>query len=236
MAFFFKQKPPVCSVVVAAAGASQRMSGDDKQFVEIHGKPLLAYTLEAFEKSAFVNEIIIAARQDMLMRVCEICEQYNISKAVQILSGGETRLDSVMNGVFAVSKKAKLIAVHDGARPCVTAEIIANAVKTAKRFHAAAPAVPISSTVKRAERGIVQETVDRKNLFEIQTPQVFTAELIKGALTNAKNKSLEITDDCMAVELMGGTVHLTEGSRSNIKITKMEDVLIAKALLGDRNL
>ena len=231
MAFFFKPKPPVCSVVIAAAGSSQRMDGDDKQFVEIHGKPVLAHTLTVFEKSALVNEIIVVVREDMLTRACEICEQYNITKAVQIISGGETRLDSVMNGVFAVSKRAKLIAIHDGARPCVTDEIIEQAAKTAKKFHAAAPAVPVSSTVKRAERGIVKETVDRKNLFEIQTPQVFTAELIKGALTNAKNKSFEITDDCMAVELIGGTVHLTKGLRSNIKITTSEDILVAGALL-----
>ena len=217
--------------MIAAAGSSQRM-GKDKQFVEIHGKPVLAHTLLAFQNCPLVREIIVVTQEDKLARVGEICAEYKITKTAKIVPGGPTRLESVMNGVFAATKKSKLIAIHDGARPCVTQRVIERTIEAAAKHHAAAPAVPVSSTIKRAQRGMVLETVDRENLFEVQTPQIFTAAIIKGALTSAKKKSLEITDDCMAAELMGVTVHLTEGSRSNIKLTTREDIAIAAAILG----
>jgi len=208
------------------------MGGEDKQFYPINHKPVLAYSLETFENCAAIGEIVVVAREDCLERVEKICAEYGIGKITKIVTGGEARIDSVMNGVFAVTGKHRLIAIHDGARPCITTEIIETAINAvAKSIHAAAPAVPVSSTIKKANRGIVIETVDRDNLFEIQTPQVFTAEIIKGALTNAKNKAIVITDDCMAVEQLGVPVWLTEGSRNNIKITTREDIIIAEAIL-----
>ena len=237
MAFFSTLKKmrsgkiPSCSAVIAAGGCSQRMNGEDKLFAEIHGAPVLAHTLTAFQNCGYIDEIVIVTRGECIQSVSEICKRFGISKASKVIVGGATRLESVMNGLFAVSKKAELVAIHDGARPCVRQDVIRQAVETAAKYHAAAPAVPVSSTIKKAQRGIVINTVDRDDLFEIQTPQVFTADLIKAALTNANNKSIDITDDCKAVELLGASVHMTEGTQSNIKITTPEDLVIAEAVL-----
>ena len=225
---------PQCSAVIAAAGLSQRMGGEDKLFVEIGGAPVLAHTLSAFQACEYIDEIIVVSHMDRIQLVCDICKRYDIAKASKIMVGGPTRRESVLNGVMAVSKKARLIAIHDGARPCADTAVIKRAIDTAAKYHAAAPAVAVSSTIKTAKGDIVTGTVDRSNLFEIQTPQVFTSDLIKAALKNAITKAVNITDDCMAVELIGAPVHLTEGSRSNIKITTREDLIMAEAILAMR--
>ena len=230
-----KSKPPFCSVVVAAAGFSKRMDGEDKLFVDIAGTPALVHSLIAFQNSGLVSEIVVVARADSFEHIGALCKQYRIDKATKIMAGGSSRLESVMNGVLAVSNKARIIAIHDGARPCVDSGIIEQAISSASKYHAVAPAIPVSSTIKRAEDGTVMETVDRNGLFEIQTPQVFTAEIIKAALTNAINKSIEVTDDCMAAEIIGAKIHITDGSRSNIKLTTREDIAIAEAILKARN-
>ena len=229
-------KIPPCTAVIVAAGRSKRMGGEDKLFIEIHGVPVLAYSLNAFQYCGYVNEIIIVTREDCLENVSQICKGFGIDKASKVIIGGNTRLLSVMNGVFAAHDKAKLIAIHDGARPCIESVVIDRAIESAAKNHAVAPAIPVSSTIKRANGNIVVDTIDRSDLFEIQTPQVFDAGLIKAALTNAVKKSIEITDDCMAVELIGAPVHITEGSRNNIKLTTGEDINIAAAILmGIRN-
>ena len=226
-----KIKPPFCSVVIVAAGSSRRMDGEDKLFAEILGVPVLAHTLAAFQICEGIGEIIVVVRKEALERVSRICMEHGITKASSIIVGGQTRLLSVINGVFAVSKKAKLIAIHDGARPCVSQEVIIRTLQAAAKYHAAAPAVPVGFTVKKVRDHSIIETVDRGELFEVQTPQIFDANLIKAALTNAVNKSIEVTDDCMAVEAIGASVHVSEGSRHNIKLTTSEDIVIAEAIL-----
>ena len=228
------KKTAFCSAVIVAAGASQRMGAEDKLFVEICGAPVLAHTLMAFQEAEGVGEIIVVAREGCLERVGDICRAYGIAKAGKVIVGGETRLDSAYNGALAASGKAQLIAIHDGARPCVSAAEIETALSAAARYHAAAPCLAVSSTIKRAKGGSISETVDREGLYEIQTPQVFAAEIIKAALTNARKKAIAVTDDCQAAELIGVPVHVTEGSRSNIKITTREDLIFAEAILRSR--
>jgi 2-C-methyl-D-erythritol 4-phosphate cytidylyltransferase len=228
------EETPFCSAVIAAAGASRRIDAGDKMFLQIQGAPVLAHTLSAFENCSCISEIIVVAREGMFELVSEICLQHGISKVTKIMFGGKTRLESVSNGVYAVSKKAKLVAVHDGARPCVDGAIIDRTVAAAAKYHAAAAGIPASSTYKRVKGGVITETVDREDLFEIQTPQVFTADLIKAALTNAIDKSLNVTDDCMAAEIIGVPIHITEGSRNNIKLTTNEDIILAEAILRDK--
>ena len=229
---------PRCSAVIAAAGSSTRMDGEDKLFAELCGVPVLAHTLRAFQESPPVDEIIVVVRGEMLERAAELCRTYGIDKAGTVIAGGESRISSVYNGVLAASDKAGLIAIHDGARPCVDLRVIEDAIKAAAKLHAATPAVPLSSTVKRVSNGVVTETVSRGDLYEIQTPQVFDADLIKAALTKAlkigsePGAAMEFTDDCMAVESIGFPVHITEGSRNNIKLTTREDMAIAEAFLG----
>ena len=225
-------KTPQCSAVIAAAGDSKRMNGRDKLFIEILGRPVIAHTLAVFQSCRLIDEIIIVSREDHIVSIGDICSRFNITKATKVILGGSTRLLSVLNGVYAVSKDAGLIAIHDGARPCVDAGTIERAIEAGAKSHASAPAVPVSSTIKKVERGYIVETVPRDKLFEIQTPQVFAADLIKAALTNAYSKSIDVTDDCEAVELIGAPVRVIDGSHSNIKLTTNEDIIIAEAILG----
>lgn len=224
-------KPQLCTAVIAAAGSSIRMGGEDKLFVCLNGAPALVHTIAAFQKCSFIHEIIVVTRQDKLEYVSGLCSLYGATKVSKVVTGGQSRLESVLSGLLAVSENSALVAVHDGARPCVTENVIKDAVTAAGSYYAVAPAVMVSSTMKRASNGNVIETVDRENLFEIQTPQVFDKDLIKAALTNAQNRSLEITDDCMAVELLGFPVHLSDGSKNNIKLTTGEDLAVAEAIL-----
>jgi len=225
-------KPPTCSAVIVAAGLSSRCKGEDKLFHLINDKPVLAYTIEAFENSALINEIIIVTREDKFEQIGALCKRGGYHKTTKIMGGGLTRADSVVNGIFAVSNKAKLIAIHDGARPCIDTKLIDNTILAAAKFQAAAPAVKISPTIKRVQGGVITETVDRESLYEIQTPQIFRAEIIKAALTNAVKKSIPVTDDCQAAEIIGALVHIVEGSHNNIKITNPEDLAFAKAILS----
>lgn len=229
-----KKTAPACSVVVAAAGLSARMEGIDKLFLEIGGKPVLVHTLTALGKCREFREIIVVARESEIERIARLCRTYDLRGIVKIVAGGQTRLESVYNGVNQVSPDSRLIAVHDGARPFVTEQVVSAAVEAALKYSAAAPAVPVTSTIKLARSGIVEKTIDRNNLYEIQTPQVFAAELLKGALQNAVDKSLYITDDCMAVEAIGCRVKLTEGSRENLKLTTAHDIIFAEAIAGMR--
>ena len=227
-------KIPFCSAVVTAAGKSSRMDGEDKLFAKICGDPVLAYTLAIFQECEYVNEIIIVVREDCIEVVSDICSEYRIDKAAKIVIGCLTRLDSVVNGVYAISEKAELAAIHDGARPCTDQSIVNRTIEAAAKRHAAAPAVPVTSTLKRVSKGMISDTIDRAELYEVQTPQVFTSDLIKAALTNAVVKSIDVTDDCRAAELIGATVYITEGSHSNIKLTTSADLYIAEAIIKSR--
>ena len=153
-----------------------------------------------------------------------------------VVPGGCDRMQSVMNGLREASDKTQLVAVHDGARPLVSDTIIANTISKAAKFGAAAPAIPVKDTIKVSTTGAVEATPDRKTLFAVQTPQVFDYALLCGALENAKNKKLSITDDCSAVEALGMPVQLTDGSEEKLKITTPIDLAFAEAILkGRRN-
>ncbi len=219
-----------CAAVVPAAGSSSRMKGTDKLFYEIRGVPVLARTLLKLQFCEYIDEIVIATREEMLGRVAELCEEYKIEKVTKIVKGGESRLHSVLSGVRAVDKANKYVAVHDAARPFVTDEVIKKAIDAAVKTGAAAPAVPVKDTVKRAKDNIVIETPNRDELFAIQTPQVFDKELLLGALGNAVENKIPVTDDCSAVEAVGMSVYLTEGDYNNIKITTPDDFEFATAL------
>lgn len=200
---------------------------------EINGKPVIAYAIEAFEKSRFINEIVIVTHEDKIGIMSRICIKYGFNKVSVIIKGGSTRLESVINGIFASSKKSTLIAIHDGARPCIDVKTLEETIQKASLYNAAAPGISITSTIKKAADGKIEETIDRDCLYEIQTPQIFRSELIKAALINARNKAIEITDDCMAVEILGANVYIVEGSRRNIKITEPEDLELVKSYLNE---
>ncbi|MGE4485069.1 MAG: 2-C-methyl-D-erythritol 4-phosphate cytidylyltransferase [Oscillospiraceae bacterium] len=223
-----------CAAVVAAGGASIRMSGGNKLFAAVGGIPILAMTLCALQDSEYIDDIIVVVRGEDAEQAGRLCCDYNISKLFRIVSGGETRTSSVYNGVMAVPRETELIAIHDGCRPFVTNTIIGETVLIAAKYGAAAPGVPVKDTIKVAEHGIVKSTPVRSTLFAVQTPQVFDADLIKGALKNAMEKKLSLTDDCMAAEAVGVAVHLTDGSYENLKITTPADLVIGESILKMR--
>lgn len=227
-------KHPYCTAIVAAGGSSERMEGEDKLFAELEGIPVIARSLMALQGSEYIHEIIVVTREESIVPVADLCAEFEITKATKILCGGQERLDSVLTGVLEVPAGAEYIAVHDGARPLVTQEIIEDAFDKAYGYNAAAPAIPVNDTVKVASGGFVSDTPDRASLWQVQTPQVFRSEILKAALQNAKDKALPVTDDCSAVEHIGVHPALSRGSFENIKITRPLDLEIAAAILRER--
>ncbi len=238
MPFFGKgpakgNKHRFCSAVLAAAGEGKRM-GSDKILMPLCGLPAILYSLIAMEESEYIDEIVVVTRSERIPEIAELCKEHGISKAKKLICGGATRTESVLAGLSEIDPRASLAAVHDAARPLVTQEVIKGAVEGASKYLAAAPAVGVRDTIKRARDGVVAETPERSELFAVQTPQVFQAELIKGALTKALQSGAEYTDDCSAVEALGVEVYLTEGSEENLKLTTPLDISIAETILDLR--
>ena len=222
-----------CSVVVVAAGSSERF-GSDKLFALLDGEPVLARTISVFETCESVSEIVLVAPSDRLLEFAALCDKYGFQKVTKVVLGGETRVESALSGVSETNRRAKLIAIHDGARPLVTRQIVEDAIQGARWHKAAVAAIPARDTVKLTERGFVTETPPRESAYCAQTPQVFDPALIKGALTNALQKDLAVTDDASALEILGCPVFLTEGSEENIKITTPLDLRFAETILAAR--
>ena len=225
-----KRQEPCCSAVVVAAGSSTRM-GMDKLMLHLDETPVIVYTLRAVQAAPSVGEIILVTREDLIVPMSQLCQDYAISKVTKVVRGGASRTQSVRLGTLEVSGDAQVIAIHDGARPFVSAEVIERAVAQAMETGAAAPAVPVKDTIKVAHDGVVESTPDRACLFAVQTPQVFESSLIKAALQKALDDGLELTDDCAAVERLGMKVALTRGDERNIKLTTPEDLAVAQAIL-----
>ncbi len=238
MATFFRRRRqsagPFCSVVVAAAGSSTRMEGLDKMLLPLDGVPVLTRTLQVLEACPLISELVVVTRSDLIPIVGELCRDFALGKVTKVVAGGEERTRSVLNGVRECSPRAELIGIHDGARPLVTQEVLTEVLQKAALTGAAAPAVAVKDTIKRAEEGCVIETPDRAKLFAVQTPQVFEASLIRAALLRAEQEGALLTDDCAAVERLGMTVALTKGTYENIKITTPVDMALGEAILAWR--
>ena len=229
-----KDSVPHCSAVIVAAGSSQRM-GMDKLLADLGGIPVLTRTIRTFEESPLVDEIVVVTRMDHLETVAELCHANGFHKVSHVVCGGATRTLSALAGVSEVQKTARLIAIHDGARPLVTADVIMRTVYAADEYMAAAPVVPCTDTLKQIdEKGSVVATLDREHTVRVQTPQVFRADLIKGALTKAAEKNLVFPDDCAAAEMMGLRSHTVLGDEENIKLTTPRDLAFAAAILKER--
>jgi len=221
------------AAVIVAGGSGVRFGGD-KMTALLAGRPVLAHTLLAFQRSEMIDEIVVVARRDRLQAVTALCREYEITKAARIVAGGGTRVESCYAGVMAVSDRAELIAIHDGARPLVTEQVIEDAMWLAHKHTAGVPAVPVRDTIKQAKDGVVTDTPLRSQLFAVQTPQCFQADLIRAALTDALQNQPDATDDSMAVERIGGKIFLSQGSEENIKITTPLDLALAEAIIAGR--
>jgi len=223
-----------CSVVVVAAGTASRMQGIDKVLAPSGDMPILVRTLNVFQRCADVGEIVVVTREDLLVEISNFCKDYSLDKVSKIVVGGAERMLSVRAGLREVRREAQLIAIHDGARPFLSDRVLGEVLRQASVSGAAAPAIPVNDTIKRAENGIVLETVDRSALWAIQTPQVFQADLIRAAVEKAAQENAQVTDDCSVVERLGMKVVLTEGDRKNIKVTTPFDMILGEAILKER--
>ena len=236
---FFKRfreaQCPRCAALVAAAGSSARMGGVNKLMEPLDGVPVLARTLTALQLAQRVDTIIVAAREEDFLAISQLCRTYGITKCAKVVRGGESRAHSVLLAALEAGEDAELLAVQDGARPLVTPELIDAVAEQAAQRGAAAPAVPVKDTIKAVRPdGTVAETLDRSALRAVQTPQIFQRDLLKAALQAAIEGNIPVTDDCAAVERMGKRVYLVEGDEENLKITTPMDLILAEAILRDR--
>ena len=228
--FIRKAHHSFCTAVVVAAGDSTRM-GRDKLMLSIGAVPVLVRSLLALNASAAIDEIIVVTQREKLEAVAGLKAEYGIDKLTKIVIGGKNRTESALAGVSEADARAKIICIHDAVRPFVSEQIIADAVHYAVLYQAAAPAIPVKDTIKIAVDGVVTETPDRSQLFAVQTPQAFQADIIKAALSAAVSGGHSYTDDCAAAEALGVRSYLCRGSEDNIKITTPADLIAAEAIL-----
>ncbi len=219
------------TAVILAAGKSERMGGGvDKAFLSLVNKPVVAWSLIAFERSSEIDRIVLVVRKDQLLASKAVVKMFGISKLHAIVPGGSKRQESVAAGLAACDIDTRNVVIHDAARPLITPDLVSETVKMLKRHCAVTLARPVTDTVKRAEKAmIVSETVPREKLWAVQTPQAFQLRALKDALKTLGKR--EITDECTAIELAGGQIKMIENLKPNFKITTVEDLQVAGALL-----
>ena len=220
-----------CGAVIVAAGSASRMGGIDKVMAELGGEPMIRRTVRAFQNSDAITSIVIVTREDLIRPISALCR--DMDKVVAVVAGGSSRQESVHLGLNALPKGTKLAAVHDGARPLISWEVIDRTVRAANTYGAAAPAIPGKDTIKVVQGGLVKETPDRATLQAVQTPQVFDFDLLRGALKKAETDGAQVTDDCSAGERLGMKIKIVEGDERNLKVTTPLDLKIAELLLEE---
>jgi 2-C-methyl-D-erythritol 4-phosphate cytidylyltransferase len=220
------------TAIIAAAGSGTRTNSPvPKQFLEILGKPLLVHTIERFEMCPAIDEIILVLAEGEIDTFKQILGKYGLAKVRKIVAGGETRAGSVRNGLDAVSGRAgDVVAVHDGARPLVSIEEIAQTVEKAREMGAACLVAPVTDTIKEVADGRIIGTIDRGKLRRALTPQAFRYEILQKAFAQG-GTGAEVTDECYLVEKLGQRIVYVEGSARNIKVTHSEDILLAEFYL-----
>ena len=224
------------AAVILAAGDSKRMGNINKLFYQVGGIPVLAHTLIAYQKAPLIHEIVVVAKPEDFGKIQELKRKYGISKLTQLANGSETRQESAKNGIEKLGNDVKYVAIADGARCLTTPTQITKVCLSAYRQMAACAAHKVTDTVKRATvLHNTTETIDRSDLWEMQTPQVFNTALYQAAMIRAEENKLTATDDATLIEGLGYRVHLIECGIGNIKITTVEDIPFAEAILAYRN-
>ncbi len=219
------------AVIVAGGTGSRLKSRIHKPFVVLAGRPMLAWTLAAFEKTAGIGGIVLVAHGSDQARARSLVRRFKFRKVLAVVAGGATRMESVSFGLRAVPPWGRWVAVHDAARPMVTARLIDAALREARRSKAVITAVPVIPTVKEARDGHVTRTLDRSRLWAVQTPQVFERKLLERAHAKGRAQRVAATDDAALVERLGVKVRIVPGLERNIKVTTPDDRVVAEAFL-----
>lgn len=224
------------SAIIVAAGSSTRMNGIDKIMARLNDIPVLAYTLRAFDQNELISEIVLVTKEQDIFKVSDIVKIGGFKKVKNIVKGSTSRAKSVLAGISATNENTQFYAIHDGARPLVSDEVITTVITDAMRYGAATAAVPSKDTIKVSNANLfVEHTPNRDTLYNIQTPQVFSSELYKKAVDSLSADDInKVTDDCSLIEQYGHSVFLSQGDYSNIKITTPEDMVISQAILNYR--
>src|SRR6478752_2805705 len=218
--------------IIVAAGGSKR-AGFDKLMVKIAGRSVIQHTLTAFEKTICVNDILVVSRDTITMR--HLIVKTNLRKIRRVVRGGVLRQDSVRIGLEALEKEVEFVAVHDAARPLITSREIERVFAAARKHGAAALAAPITDTLKFADANqVVSGSIDRQNVFAMQTPQIFRRASLLEAYERISSNSLIVTDEVSAIEHAGGSIVIVPAQDHNLKITYAGDLPIAEFILEQR--
>ncbi len=220
------------TAIIVAAGSSKR-AGFDKLVAKIAGRSVIQHTLAAFEKATCVNDVLVVSRETVAMR--HFIVKTNLRKVRRVVRGGTRRQDSVQAGLNALDDEVEFVAVHDAARPLITPREIERVFSAARKHGAAALAAPITDTLKLADGNqMVSGSIDRENIFAMQTPQIFRRELLSQAYQQVKKDSLTVTDEVSAIEHAGGRIVVVPFEDHNFKITYASDLTLAEAILKQR--
>ncbi len=225
--------PDRTAAVIVAAGNSRRMQGRDKLWIPLAGRLTLARTIDVFEASPLVDSIVLVLNEERISDAAALCEGEVWRKIAALVPGGPRRQDSVRQGLdrlAQVAPETQWVMIHDGARPFVTSVILEAGLQVAQQHQSAIAAVPVKDTIKQVLDGQVSATLDRSQLWAVQTPQIFSFPLIQQA-HHSQAAEVDVTDDAALLERLDLPVHIFPGSYTNIKITTQEDLLFAEALL-----
>ncbi|MBM7580743.1 2-C-methyl-D-erythritol 4-phosphate cytidylyltransferase [Jeotgalibacillus terrae] len=218
-------------VVIPAAGRGKRMGADrNKLLLDLKGIPVIIHTLQVFERDPLCSGVILVIHPDDKMILQKLIDQYHLTKITQMVPGGAERQHSVYEGLKKAA--AKVVMVHDGARPFISEDVIHKLAEAAASEGGAIAAVPVKDTIKKVQNGTVTETVERSDLWSVQTPQAFLLEVLMAAHENAVRIDFLGTDEASLVEKTGGKVAVIESDYDNIKLTTKEDLVFAEAILA----
>ncbi|MEW6305749.1 MAG: 2-C-methyl-D-erythritol 4-phosphate cytidylyltransferase [Verrucomicrobiota bacterium] len=221
------------SAIIVAAGKGTRMGPDvDKLFLEVAGRPIVAHTWQRFDDSEAIDDLIVVVRNGMQDAFADLARQFRFRKPFRLVIGGKERQDSVWNGLQALEANCEIVAIHDGARPCTSKDLIASTVAAAREFGAAVAAQRVTDTLKESDDGVlITRNVDRSKLWAVQTPQTFKVEIIRRALEAVRAGGLLVTDDTAACEVINQSVRLVAAGEPNPKATSRADLPLLEVLL-----
>ena len=223
--------------IIVAAGKSDRMGKNvNKIFLPILNKPLIYYPIKIFQECNLIDEITIVSQKKDFNKINEIKKHYNFHKIKNIVEGGKERQDSVYNGLLSIknAKEDDIVIVHNGSNPLAKENEVAGCIAAAKQYGAAAAGFPLKDTIKKTKNNFVEKTIDRGNVYQMQTPQAMKYGLLVKGFNNVKKKNLKITDDVSVAEVLGKKIKIVPCSYENIKVTTKDDLRIAEGILMKR--